>query len=245
MNTLTKNRILQKGDEYRKNGTWKPVPEADYGLQIMFTKYAEVRRPTETPFVHGGAPAIPISPDNVATAKAAPNVAKAEKEKSPAPTPSGAGETPPVSQLPTPENLRKAGMIPNAESYLPTVVSKKAHKRVPEQSSDNMSPEALRETPDTAKDAPTEVAKSPVSPTPSKLVPATVTVSYPDKPECIWTGRNGTFKSRAIRLENLGDVIRIVPVGKRGTAKNAVIEFPASITKQVITSLESMLTNSI
>ena len=39
-----------KGDEYRDNGTWKPVPADDIGSQIMFTKYTEVRRPSEEPF---------------------------------------------------------------------------------------------------------------------------------------------------------------------------------------------------
>jgi hypothetical protein len=52
MNILTKNRILQKGDEYRSNGNgeWKPVPKDNFGLQIEFTDYKEVRRPSEQPF---------------------------------------------------------------------------------------------------------------------------------------------------------------------------------------------------
>ena len=50
MTTLTPNRIIQQGDEYiDAKGTWKPVPKDDYGLQVMFTKYAAVRRPAEEP----------------------------------------------------------------------------------------------------------------------------------------------------------------------------------------------------
>ena len=49
MNTLTKNRILENGDEYLSGREWKPVPARDWGMQIMFTKYAQVRRPREEP----------------------------------------------------------------------------------------------------------------------------------------------------------------------------------------------------
>src|ERR1044071_9251104 len=51
MNTLTPNRILQKGDEYRDNGSWKPVPKEEIGLQVMFSKLKkhELRRPSEAP----------------------------------------------------------------------------------------------------------------------------------------------------------------------------------------------------
>jgi hypothetical protein len=131
MNTLTKNRILQKGDEYRNNGEWKSVPKENFGLQIQFTDYKEVRRPSEQPFQQGSetvtrhahnvetagstpAPAKPISPDSGKSVKAAP-VAKAESDtKSPASSHSGAGDA----------------------SYLPTVVSKKAHSQKHTQQSD-------------------------------------------------------------------------------------------------------------
>jgi hypothetical protein len=49
MNILTKNRILQKGDEYYDGKTWKPVPESDFGSQVVFTNYKEARRPSEEP----------------------------------------------------------------------------------------------------------------------------------------------------------------------------------------------------
>lgn len=114
MNILTKNRILQKGDEYRNNGEWKAVPEKNYGLQIQFTDYKEVRRPSETPFVHGGAPAIPCEPKSrgAETVKSKTRTPDAEKVNVPVPTPSGTGATPSHDHL---------------ASYLPTIISKKAH----------------------------------------------------------------------------------------------------------------------
>lgn len=196
MNTLTKNRILQEGDEYRHNGTWKPVPEEDYGLQIQFTKYAEVRRPSEKP----------ISPDR---GNATP--AKAESDNAPAPSHSGVGDT------------------------LPTVVSKKAHKRDDGDGSAEVVRKTAavgrvpisRETPETVR--PTEVPERVASPTRS------LKVTWPDSaPPCIWTGRNGTFNTRGVNLHRGMNLIRIVPVGKRGEAKNALIEFPTSSIPEII-----------
>jgi hypothetical protein len=244
MNTLTPNRILMKGDEYRDNGTWKPVPVNDYGLQVMFTKYAEVRRPSEK--THK-----PISPDREPVKPAASRTlveaepatpAKAEKVKAPVPTPSGTGET------------------PHASSYLPTVVSTKAHN--------------LRETPDTANESPTEVPKRAASPTPydptgveeikpcpkcgsilcggdpcvihdpvpKPMVIAGTTSTTCNirwhstlEPECQWIGRNGTFKCRGLSIYKHGKgVIKMVPVGKRGEAKNAEIEFPVNAIGQIV-----------
>jgi hypothetical protein len=69
-------------------------------------------------------------------------------------------------------------------------------------------------------------------------------VPFPDKsPPCYWTGRNGTFKARALNLHKLphsgtDGMIRVVPQGKRGAAKNAMIEFPVSIIPQVIEFLK-------
>lgn len=223
MNTLTKNRIIQEGDEYKDNGKWKAVPKDDFGLQIMFSKYTEVRRPSEAP-----SPTSTISPDR---GTAIP--AKAEKVNAPAPTPSGAGETPSIKE---------------DTSY---------------------DVAALRETPETAI-APTEVPERVVSPTPplppsvtiksdsgeeTKTVMATVPpphfikIKYPyTAPSCIWTGRNGTFRARGLdiniypnTLTKTDDVVQMVPIGKRGTAKNAVIEFPACIIPEVIDFLQKQL----
>ena len=123
MNTLTKNRILQKGDEYRNNGEWKSVPKENFGLQIQFTDYKEVRRPSETPQNLRGTPVTAKdAPTEVAKSPVSPTISKsrkagqsdetmapsqAEGDKSPASSHSGAGDA----------------------SYLPTVVSKKAHSQ--------------------------------------------------------------------------------------------------------------------
>jgi hypothetical protein len=212
MNTLTRNRIIEAGDEYKDNGKWKPVPKDDFGLQIMFSKYTEVRRPSEKPISPDGGSAIP---------------AKAESDKAPVPSHSGAGDTPLKN---VPAQIDEAARLAHAVSHLPTVVSKKAHK-------------ILRETPETSKDASTEVAKSPVSPTPlvaPKVLPnKSIQITYPE-PDlgCIWTGRNGTFRARGVNLhvreDLMGGLIQIVPVGKRGAAKNAIIEFPIKIVPQMI-----------
>jgi hypothetical protein len=265
MNILTKNRILQQGDEYfepKGSKGWTPVPKNDYGLQIQFTPYKEVRRPTETPFVHGGAPAIkagpisretavttrdskseteqpakvatptlPISPDNVALTTALPNVAKAEKGKTPAPTLSGAGE-------------------PHPASYLPTIVSKKAHLiGVGIKYDSGEIVKTLRETPETSNIATTEVAKSPVSPTP---LAATVKAAYdgnglvkiafpkPDPTDLIavseqpiWTGRNGTFTGYGLEAMTVTSNIMLSPIGKRGVG-NCAIQFPKAIIPELI-----------
>jgi hypothetical protein len=57
--------------------------------------------------------------------------------------------------------------------------------------------------------------------------------------KCIWIGRNGAFNQTAINMINVGEKIHIVPQGVRGIAKNAVIEFPASIIPQIIKWLEA------
>jgi hypothetical protein len=121
MNTLTKNRILQKGDEYRQNGAWKPVPKDDFGLQVQFTDYAEVRRPSETPQTLRETPVtakdaptevakLPVSPTPISPKRAKVKIATpvaAESDKSPVASHSVTGDV----------------------SYLPTVVSKKAHSQ--------------------------------------------------------------------------------------------------------------------
>jgi hypothetical protein len=52
MSILTSNRILQKGDQYNDGGAWKPVPEKELGLQIIFSKLKkyQLRRPSEKDF---------------------------------------------------------------------------------------------------------------------------------------------------------------------------------------------------
>jgi hypothetical protein len=236
MNTLTKNRILQKGDEYRDNGEWKPVPKENIGLQVMFTPYPECRRPSEKPQVLKAIPVSPrpikpISPDGStnATKSAATVTAKAEKVKTPVPTPSGTGETP------SPEDISRSlrakddyeDTLAEAHSvaHLPTIVSTKAHKKsgvlyqgVPV--------EDLGGTPETGQHSTrTEVAKSPASPTPSPVMD----IDYaPKAAPSIWIGRNGTYKQRGMFAVKQAGVITFMPKGKRGRAKNAKVEIPVS-----------------
>jgi len=121
MNLLSKHRILQEGDEWKTDaGEWKTIPSAEFGLQIMFSKYnnKEIRRPSEPD--SGNVTLTPISPkdENVHP--------KAESDKSPAPSHSGAGTfTPPK---PLSDTYGKAKPKP----ALPTVVSKRAHSRTGE-----------------------------------------------------------------------------------------------------------------
>jgi hypothetical protein len=222
MNTLTSNRILQKGDEYRKNGTWMPVPKDDFGLQIMFTKYAEVRRPSEE--------SKPISPDSERPEAAKPSAtvtAKAEKVNVPVPTPSGTGTTPA-------EEAPMTGTATGSSAeYLPTVVSKKAHTK-------EMTPTEYLQT---------LVKTKAADPKPVVLAGTTETranITWPmhskAMPACRWIGRNGTFRCRGVNLELRKDVagngiIAVLPVGARGEAKNAEIEFPAAAIPQVINFL--------
>lgn len=222
MNTLTKNRILQDGDEYLDSkGDWKPVPATDFGLQIMFTKYGEVRRPSETPSANG-AGETPAPQRSTATV-AAPSV---ESKPTASPLPREYPAPKPLSMTMTKSGKAKA---------LPTVVSAKAHTLPP-----------LRLTrADYSKAA--KAAKAAKKVTSGKIpasagvkvtpLPTSLSVTFPDAhPECIWTGRNGTFMARALNMHVTpsGEVIQIVPQGKRGAAKSAIIEFPASIIPQVV-----------
>lgn len=215
MNTLTKNRILQKGDEYSDNGTWKAVPKEDFGLQVMFTKYTQVRRPGEKPILRETPATVkdaptevpkrvaspnPISPDSEkpeATRPSAIVTAKAESDSSPVPSHSGTGQR-----------------------SLPTVVSKKAHTHCA---------------------APNVILTPAVAAVKKAILSGMIEIPFPSTyPDCPWTGRNGTFYARAIDfhvredLDPADNVIEIRPVGKRGLAQNAVIRFPASIIPQVV-----------
>lgn len=99
MNMLTKNRIIEQGDEYlAPTGEWKSVPKEDHGLQIMFTKYEKVRRPSEAPI---GQPNPVVVEHNTVVPR-----------------------TEPIRTEPKPiEQINEA-----IERKLPTVVSVKAHK---------------------------------------------------------------------------------------------------------------------
>jgi hypothetical protein len=221
MNTLTPNRILQAGDEYIKGGEWKPVPQADFGLQIMFTKYQQVRRPSEEPAKNLNA--APVLAEARLTAKAGGDCGEARE---------GANQSNQNSSLKkdsrggvqTPTKLpiivEGVPFHPDKVKNLPTVVSAKAHPETTLRAIDNK--ECL------PADHPLK-KPSPIPTTPN----GTIEIGFLNPlPDCIWTGRNGTFHGRAINLTAMGDHIQIVPVGKRGMG-NCLIEFPASIIPQL------------
>ena len=193
MNTLTKNRILEKGDEYKSpKGNWLPVPDKDVGLQIMFSPYTEVRRPSEAPTASGDGNVTLVPP--------------------PAPTT-------------TPEPPPPAPLTPLTDDGLPTVISPKAHKKV---FPAGTPARGIPKKPETI---------------PYRVPYKTLSVKFDkDNPQTIWIGRNGTFNATAIQFECDeridGNVIQIRPVGKRGLAKNALIEFPSGAIEAIVDWLE-------
>lgn len=202
MNILTKNRILQAGDEYKSGNEWKPILPKDIGMQILFTTYKEVRRPSEAPYTPPTPKPKPISPDSPDSAKAG-GIAKAESDNiTLVPSHSGTGVTPTIDKD-----------IPATEIELPTVISAKAHKRL--------------------KPAMVIVSGS---------TPEEISIPYTDLSALpLWTGRNGTFHATAIRLRVMKNgLIQIRPEGKRGLAKNALIEIPVADLLPVIKWLEEI-----
>ena len=191
MTTLTKNRILEAGDEYRFNGEWKPVPEKDIGLQIMFTTYAEVRRPTEQP-----PPKKPYEGDPPWENKPTKQGSQMARQES--------AKLPIEGSIPSPASQHMA-------EYLPTVISKKAHTNLPKIEGRTVGVEGAE-------------------------VGTTLSVGWPDE-HLIWIGRNGTFIQRGLHLQLCklcNDCIAIKPVGKRGIAKNAVIQFPSAMIPKIV-----------
>lgn len=197
MNVLTKNRIIEKGDEFHaKDGRWMPVPDKNVGLQIMFSEYKEVRRPSEKPISI-------ISPDSDGKSIGT----KAEKEKTPVPIPSGAGGT------------------LHDTSYLPTVVSKKAHTElVHDPALDAMEAEQAG------------LAKVVISFVPPAAIEYSDLSAMPG-----WIGRNGTFKATGLNVQRMpNDLIQLRPIGKRGLAKNALIEIPVADIPTLIARLNHL-----
>jgi hypothetical protein len=219
MNTLTKNRILQEGDEMYAGGEWNPIPATEFGLQVEFSKYAKykIRRPSEPESTKQNgaegtpapAPATPEAPNKGAAATAKPD---------------GKPSAPPlVKPRPLSETYGKAK--PKVPKVLPTVVSKRAH----DPRSGEKPRVVVRVVLPKARPAPT--------PTPTgKAIRNETSIPFSDlsaKPD--WIGRNGTFKATAIRLAAKDNgLIQIRPEGSRGLAKNALIEFPAADIPKVI-----------
>jgi len=265
MSTLTANRILQKGDQYKNGDGWKDVPEDQLGLQIMFSKLKkfELRRPSE------GA----ISPN--ATVQSP----KAEKGKTPAPSPSGAGEPPkPISAVPvlaeprvdiravsgnraqdgearestpmsrevTETDSRGGGKPlikhvkgrPYDTSDLPTVISPKAHKDKAEHYVADTTPRPLLPL-GKPKVVTAKIipATKPITKTP--LIAADIKFTKGGSPP-IWTGRNGTFNGYGVSVYRTpGDKIMLQPIGKRG-AGNCIIEIPLADIPNFIRALDKI-----
>ena len=244
------------------------MPKDDYGLQVMFTKYTEVRRPTETPFVHGGAPAIkhdettfPVphpdkggpssDPHPLPTARNAKTSDRAKRTPSANTVQTDAasgGETnltvkvvDPTDSRGTPERPVVITKLAQSEKEieangLPTVVSHKAHKPI-RVSDVTRAKEAFAELKRMERERYAGITAA----TPSSFMRE---IKFPaGSPKTIWTGRNGTFNSLGVELQREAgtDVCSIVPQGKRGTAKNAIIEFPVAAIPQMIDFLQSQL----
>ena len=251
MNTLTPNRILQKGDEYRDNGAWKPVPKDDYGLQIQFTTYKEVRRPTETPFVHGGAPAIKhTEPDKApAPAPAAP-LAQSEKEIVDAGLPTFVSRK---AHSGKPIGFDHKGKLvrekPETSKDATTEVAESPASPVPACTYDPTGPAPFPPiVPDPVPCPNCGNILCGNDPCVHTIVGPKATtyaeITFPvGSPHTIWTGRNGTFNSVAVNLHRYKgtDVCAIIPQGKRGVAKNAIIEFPITAIPQMIDFLKRQL----
>jgi hypothetical protein len=251
VNTLTKNRILQEGDEYKDNGAWKPVPKDNLGLQVMFTPSKEVRRPSEKPSLRETpetarpteAPKRAVSPTLISPKQAAGKIATpvaAESEKVPVPTHSGTGHT------------------------LPTIVSKKAHTQesdrkiiddIPydqpmtdeemaalEREKDREKAAAIKTAPP-LKNVPAAnvpagpiekaIAKAKVTGASKALLEVSFAPAVPPDPSPIWTGRNGTFTGYGLHAMTIQDMVTLSPIGKRGVG-HCEIQFPKAIIPQLV-----------
>lgn len=247
MNTLTKNRILQKGDEYLDGEKWKAVPSNDYGLQIMFTKYAEVRRPSESAPEHSSLgnndnpkqdAGATISPDSekrmpspeVAT-QAAIVTAKAEKEKCSAPTPSGAEPLPLSATYGKAAKTKvKAKLLAERDALGKIVDAMAATLKVaPVTPLPTIISAAAHKIPLESKDP----APGPVTFTSDELM-----LKFPPTPHVTFRGRNGTFYGKALLCHaNDGEgIVSIMPLGQRGLKtkySNAEIQIPAEIIPEL------------
>jgi hypothetical protein len=218
MNTLTKNRIIEKGDEFRhKDGRWMPVPDKNVGLQIMFSEYKEVRRPSETPPKDFPAPVL-AEPTGVERKTGGEVREGTSGDGKPQPDFRG-GETP-SEDPPFSETA-------NAVNYLPTVVSRKAHL-VHDPALDAMETEQA------------EILHA--AKTIAVIPPPEIDYSDPLSAYPIWIGRNGTFKATGLNvsLTGAGDIVQLRPIGKRGLAKNALIEIPVADIHKLITRLKHL-----
>jgi hypothetical protein len=220
MNTLTKNRILEPGDEYKDGDKWKAIPKIDLGLQIMFTKYEQVRRPSEKPpeKILSAVPVLADPASEAGEARESTNVKSAAFSEQD----SRGGALPPPQNPPSGVKPKPSG-AGTTSAIIEQWVKEKVEARFPRK--DSFMP---------VKIPPAGIAKIP----------------FPKgSPPCVWTGRNGTFNGKGIDMRINEDAlpefnkIQIRAVGVRGLG-NCLIEFPASIIPEMVDWLLRMQTTT-
>lgn len=203
MTTLTKNRILQAGDEYLDpKGAWKPIPKNDLGLQIMFTDYKEVRRPSEAAKGNGNVTMTPVT-DADRTRR--------ERDKH---------ET---EMAERPPSLATTMAKPKT---LPTVVSRKAHGGISPATTKAIQA-ILAEIPPPAS------PPSGVKPKGMVSTSLDTAFAEKPECEWIGRNGTFRQRGLRMESNIDRGVIKFRPIGARGVGKNAKIEFPASIIPQV------------
>src|SRR5215469_11485 len=254
MNQLDKHRILEKGDEYltSSNG-WKPVPSADLGIQIMFTKYTQVRRPGEAQnnsdtWAHVQEKNKPISPDSekLSSRESAKAIvtAKAEGDKNTALSRSGAGDAPLTGDVDTDSRPPPRRLSPTEQ-----LIEDAKRQALADDREVNIAAEAAKlavaasATPVIDKEIPAAEIKPPKT-TRREAKPAHKTdikqVKWGDK-ALVWTGRNGTFGCLGIDMANYdGSFVSFVPLGKRGQG-NCIIQIPVEAIPQIVEFLNRQL----
>lgn len=209
MNILNKHRILEKGDEYLANGAsgkgeWQKVPSADWGIQIMFTKYTQVRRPGEKPISSD-------SPTSDEPAKAA----KTENDQTSAPSRSGAegGRSDPTGDLIS-AVLQAASLTPNIDK-IPVTVGTPEFKGEIEK--------AVTKAIETKHDKINDITQIKFANPKGDYIWTGRNGTFGTQGLDLmrWTDSDGN------------DKVSITPLGKRGIG-NCVIQFPASIIPQVV-----------
>lgn len=239
MNTLTKNRILEAGDEYRANGIWKPVPDTDIGLQIGFTKYSEVRRPSEAP---------PATPHGVPYTPEVADYLKAQQQQEPFTpwqdllTEKQKAELPPHLQQGSQTVRQESAKLPIAGS-IPAPASKPISPNAPEApkaEDETSTPAATHPVAGGSPTAEDILLKMPLHRVGLGTSQDSIIVKYPKGNDCIWTGRNGTFNGVALEAMSFNDKIMLSPMGKRGVG-NCTIQFPVSVIPDLIDWLQRQL----
>lgn len=215
MSILTKNRILQKGDEFFDGAHWKAVPAKDHGIQILFTKYDKVRRPGE--------------PDPKPQGNGKTNLAEPSRSPGTQGKADAEGDRTPRS------GVAPAPGIPPVQADHPPIETQKVIASIHQELEKNLNPVPY------AKPAPapepTEPEPEPPTPPPSVNLQGDLMFKKGHK-HCQWLGRNGQFECVGLNMfkGNTG-TIWITPFGKRGLGR-CMIEFPVDEVPRIIDWLQ-------